>query len=614
MKFRKLSFERQIHLFGTILILVVMIGGAIYYRDIRTQRLDTRNVELKTGVETAGGIIDYFSGQFRRGALSKEAARQASLTALFSLNPTGVGEFWVIDTQSHQLLRPSGKVGEPKAGTMTSAPLPPGWDTTVAENANGGGAGFVSLPGENTWSNGPSQPAYVKAYPEWQLLVGGTAPATGADLQLQGLRLTLITALLLVTILIAATTWLLSRNLAHPLRQALAALYRISHGELDEVLPMGVPVNCSQFKKCGNQGCPAFGKVDHCWVTAGSFAVIKKCPHAMKGGDCRDCKMFGARTEMEELGGMIGALTISLRQRAELAMEIARGDLSHDVELASPKDMFGGALREMVTGLRNLIGEVQTAGGMIAAGSVQISETSQSFAEGTTELAAALQEITSSLTQISAGTESNATNSAKADGLATAANHRAGEGQRRMQQLVQAIADSNAAGKNISRIIKVIDEIAFQTNLLALNAAVEAARAGQHGKGFAVVAEEVRSLAGRSASAARETTELIEASVRKTSLGAELVAHSAQTFDEIVADVNRVAELVTAIAAASSQQSIEVNAISRGLQQIDATTQTNAASTEESAGAAGELAGQAEVLHNLIRHFKTGSLQYQLEA
>jgi len=317
---------------------------------------------------------------------------------------------------------------------------------------------------------------------------------------------------------------------------------------------------------------------------------------------------------MEELGGMIGALTISLRQRAELAMEIARGDLSHDVELSSPKDMFGGALRKMMTGLRDLVGEVQTAGGMIASGSVQIAAPSQSLAEGSTELAAALQEITSSLSQISVGTESNAENSAKADGLAATASHRAGEGQRRMQQLVQAINDSNVAGKNISRIIKVIDEIAFQTNLLALNAAVEAALAGQHGKGFAVVAEEVRNLAGRSAAAAKETTELIEASVKKTSLGGQLVAHSVQAFDEIVADVNRVAELVTAIAASSSQQSTEVNAISRGLQQIDETTQANAASTEESAGAAGELAGQAEVLHGLIRHFKTGPQPCQVEA
>lgn len=606
MKMGNLSFAKQIHLFGVVMMLAMLGGAIVYYHDLRAQRLETRNRQLQAAVETAWGVIHHFAGQPVRGGLNAEAAKEASLAALFSLASPGVDNFWVIDTERRQLLRRSGKVAGSAGAAVVREPLPAGLSADVAATLKENGSGFVTYLPEKTGGATKPELSFVKSYPDWHWLVGGTASKNGVG-ELQRLRLTLMVGLILMALLIGSTTWLLARSLVRPLRGALSTLYRISHGELDETLPMGVPVNCSQHKKCGNQSCPAFGKVDHCWVTAGSFAVIKKCPHALKGGDCRECKMFGARNEMEELGGMIGALTISLRQRAGLSLEIARGDLSREVELSSAKDMFGGALQEMVGGLRGLIGEIHAAGEMIASGSAQISGASQSLARGASEHSAALQEITSSLAEISAGARSNAVNLAEADELATAANRRADEGQRRMEALVEAIAASNQAGQSISRIIQVIDEIAFQTNLLALNAAVEAARAGQHGRGFAVVAEEVRNLAGRSAAAARETTELIKSSVQKTSLGAKLVEHSAQAFDQIVADVNRVAELVAEISASSAGQSKEVEFITSGLQRIEETSMLNSASSEESAAVAEELASQAELMRCLTSRFSMGN-------
>ncbi|WP_321369282.1 methyl-accepting chemotaxis protein [uncultured Desulfuromusa sp.] len=310
-----------------------------------------------------------------------------------------------------------------------------------------------------------------------------------------------------------------------------------------------------------------------------------------------------SRDEIGQLSNALDTMSDGLQKTANLADQIAAGNLDVEVRLASDKDQLGQALVKMTTNLNEVLGEIRNGSEEIASASGQVADSSQSLSQGATEQAASLEEISASLNQTSAQTTLNAENSAQANNLSVETRTAAEQGSAQMQQMVSAMAEINEAGQNISKIIKTIDEIAFQTNLLALNAAVEAARAGQHGKGFAVVAEEVRNLAARSAKAAAETAELIEGSVAKTENGSQIAEHTAEALQEIVIGVGRVSDLVAEIAAASSEQAQGIAEINQGITQIDTVTQQNTANAEESAAASEEMSAQAEQLRQMLLRF-----------
>ena len=320
-------------------------------------------------------------------------------------------------------------------------------------------------------------------------------------------------------------------------------------------------------------------------------------------GDLSKRLNMNQKDEVGQLALALDNMAEGLESKAVLAKRIADGDLTCEVKLASEEDSLGLTLQAMIKSLSEIISQVNEAAGQVAAGSGQVSESSQSLSQGAAEQAASMEEITSTMTEVGAQVRTNAENASQANQAALGAQEAADGGNQQMRQMIEAMEDINYSSKEIAKIIKTIDDIAFQTNLLALNAAVEAARAGKYGKGFAVVAQEVRNLAGRSAEAARETTELIEGSVKKVEKGSEIVDKTAGALNEIAQNISKVTDLVGEIAAASNEQAMGVSQVNDGLGQIEQVTQQNTANAEQTAAAAEELASQASLLKESLAMF-----------
>ncbi len=288
------------------------------------------------------------------------------------------------------------------------------------------------------------------------------------------------------------------------------------------------------------------------------------------------------------------------------ADRIADGDLNVEIQTDSRDEIgqLAAAFRRMSGTLSEVMGSIRAASEQVASGAKQMSESSMALSQGATEQASSIEELTASIEEIAAQTSRNALSAEQVNTLARGTMNNAVDGNARMKEMLGAMEQINESSGSISKIIKVIDEIAFQTNILALNAAVEAARAGQHGKGFAVVAEEVRNLAARSAGAAKETTVMIESSIKKVEGGTRLAAATATALEHIVGDVSKVAEIIAEITAASTEQAAGISQINQGVIQLSQVVQNNSATSEETAAASEQLAGQAELMRDQVSRFK----------
>jgi methyl-accepting chemotaxis protein len=300
------------------------------------------------------------------------------------------------------------------------------------------------------------------------------------------------------------------------------------------------------------------------------------------------------------------SITRPLAAAVKIARRVAAGDLGSHIEVRT-KDETGqlmAALRDMNDGLRGIVGQVRHGTEAIAAASSQIASGNQELHGRTEAQAASLQETTSAMSALTETVRGSAHTAQEASQLASSACTVAGEAGQVVAQVVQTMGSIDASSKKVVDIIAVIDAIAFQTNILALNAAVEAARAGEQGRGFAVVASEVRSLAQRSASAAREIKQLIGSSVEQVALGSELVGRAGSTMHNVVTSVQGVAKLIGDMASAGGQQHQGIAAVNATIADIDGSTQQNAALVEQAAAAAESLREQARVLESAVSLFK----------
>lgn len=314
------------------------------------------------------------------------------------------------------------------------------------------------------------------------------------------------------------------------------------------------------------------------------------------------------------LSGLLGfllvrSITKTLTAAVNIANRIAGGELGNHVRVDS-QDELGrllDSLRRMDGKLVEIVGDVRGSADAVGAAARQLSHGNDDLSQRTQEQAAALEETASSMEQMTATVKQNADNARQANQLAVGAREQAEKGGNVVTRAIGAMGEINQSSRKIADIIGVIDEIAFQTNLLALNAAVEAARAGEQGRGFAVVATEVRNLAQRSASAAKEIKDLINDSVDKVKVGSELVDESGKTLSEITESVKKVTDIVAEIAAASAEQSAGIEQVNNAVTQMDNVTQQNAALVEQASAASKAMEQQSTELVSQIGYFRLGS-------
>jgi len=315
------------------------------------------------------------------------------------------------------------------------------------------------------------------------------------------------------------------------------------------------------------------------------------------------------REMIEGVNATLDTILVPINESVAVLQQLAEGNFTATMNGDYKGDAFvlKSALNETIHSVNQTLLQITAIIAQITIGAQQVAAASNELAQGSQHQAAALEEISSAMSEIGAQASTNAEGAEKANVLVMESRHTSELGRAEMERLTNAMEAVSDGSRNISKIIKVIDEIAFQTNLLALNAAVEAARAGRHGMGFAVVAEEVRNLAARSATAAKQTAELIEGSIEKVNNSSVLVGKTAEVLHQIVNATMEVSQTVSEIVSASKEQAVGVQQVNMGLGQIDQVTQQNTASTESSASAAEELAQQVRELQQLVTKFQLRS-------
>jgi len=543
-----------------IAIFSLVVGGL--YLTNRTNLYKAKRDSVMRAVEAASGVLDHYAAQAASGALPAQEAKSRAVALVKSQRFDGDNYFWINDLAPRMVMHPIKPALDGQDLSAMADPAGKKLFVEFAETARKSGGGFVGYLWPKPGHDKPVEKvSYVKLQPDWGWVIGAGLYLDDVDAELS--RILWLTLLVLgFTILISvAISAMVGSKISGAMNQTVTMIRELQRGRLHHRL---------------------------------------------------DLKR---RDEIGTMAEVMNAFADNLQHEVVGAMKkLSHGDLTFEVHPVDEQDEVRGALKKAGEDLNDLLSRIQSAGEQIASGSSQVAATSENLSQGATEQASSLEQASASINEMGGVTQRTAENADQANQLVANVRAEGEKGNVHMRDMVKAMAEINAAGQNISRIIKVIDEIAFQTNLLALNAAVEAARAGQHGKGFAVVAEEVRNLAARSAKAAKETEELIEGSIGKAERGAEIADLTAEALNQIVSGVTKVSDLIGEITASSREQAQGIRQLSSGLSHVDSVTQQNASSAHEGAATAEELAGQANQLHQLLGRFRLAGRQVSRRA
>jgi methyl-accepting chemotaxis protein len=327
--------------------------------------------------------------------------------------------------------------------------------------------------------------------------------------------------------------------------------------------------------------------------------------HAVALGDLNTkVQVQNERDEFTKIVRALEKMQERLRVKAELASRIAEGDLSVDVAALSSVDTLGNALQKMRLGLIEMVESVKLSFQGVLAEMRGLSQTSESLRKTAHDQAASLEEMSSSLSEVSNRVQATTASTQNAESQAKATSTLAHSGKMKIASLEQSIEEIHSASKQVSSVIKAIDDIAFQTNLLALNASVEAARAGSHGRGFAVVAEEVRALASRSAKAAEQSTSLIEGSLRSVAAGLSMTQETTQGYQQVFTGIENVTSEMQAVSQTSSDQARELAEVTTALNHLGGITQETASLAETLSLTVTKVSEHGERLEKLLRRFR----------
>ncbi len=351
---------------------------------------------------------------------------------------------------------------------------------------------------------------------------------------------------------------------------------------------------------------PSTGRFEH--IAKGNRPLwLDGSYNPIAGADGKPYKIMKYVTDVTAQVVLTKAMEKAVAETQDIVKVAVEGDLTARIPAGDKQGdlrKMAESINALLASMADVVAKVKGAAIEVNRGADEISSGNANLSQRTEQQSSSLEETASSMEEMTSTVKQNADNAGQANQLATAARDQAEKGGAIVGKAVKAMAEINDSSKRIADIIGVIDEIAFQTNLLALNAAVEAARAGEQGRGFAVVATEVRSLAGRSATAAKEIKDLIHDSVKKVEDGSVLVTQSGQTLDQIVSSVKKVSDIVAEIAAASREQSSGIEQVNRAVMQMDEMTQQNAALVEEATAASQSMADQARDLNQMMGRYR----------